>query len=446
MGNLLVGAGTAPNDFGVQDCLVATTAATSFAAEDSASFRVPPEFQSVWESRPLNTNLFAQLLEHDSDRDFLLGVLHYGVRLVPPGTEVPCYQGANYSSAVAASAQVSAVIAEERASGRLVPIPQEAALHVHPLGAVPKPPDNGIRVIHDHSYPAGSSLNDLQRYWRLSWDSLDHALQYLVPRVYMAKFDLSAYYRHFPVHPDHWQFQCFSWESQHYLDGFLEFGVRIAPEVAHRFTCALKRILWANGIRAVSAIVDDFLLLHTSKVYCTVALVAALALAQDLGFKVNLAPHKTSLPCFCLKYVGIVVDSARMELRLPADKLAKLVAGCESALAVQQVPIRDLQSLVGLLQWGSKVIFGGRCFMRSLWVLLGEVEVSAPHKRKLRLPAWARQDLQWWISHVAVHNGLLRLSSPQMPVLHLYTDAALSAGPCIGVFCEGSYFLCMCMT
>ena len=417
VGQLRVAAGEGSNLFGVHDGADATTAATSLAAVPGEPVALPPGYEQVWCRRPLNTALFERLLVDDVDQDFLLGVLHHGVQLVGPAVHVQPYSGQNYSSALSEHDRVSEVVAEDLAHGRLLPIGPESAHYVHPLGAVPKPP-NGIRVIHDHSYPVGSSLNDHQRHWRLAWDSLDYASQYMVPHVYMAKFDLSAYYRHFPVFPPHWQYQCFTWDGQSYLDGFLEFGVRIAPEVAHRFTCCLKRLLWANGIRAVSAIVDDFLLMHTSEVYCRVALVAALALMMDSGFEVNLLPHKTSLPCLCLKYVGVILDSRQMVLRLPEEKLQKLLAGCAAALLPDRISIAELHSLIGLLQWASKVVLGGRCFMHGLWSFLSEIQASAPRKSKVRLPSWARADLQWWLQHSVAHNGLLRLHSPQLPIIN----------------------------
>jgi hypothetical protein len=73
------------------------------------------------------------------------------------------------------------------------------ALFTRWLGAVPKS-DGGLRVIHDHSVPLGGGVNDHEVYMRSSWDSLESTLQFLVPHVYMARLDVSAYYRHFMVH------------------------------------------------------------------------------------------------------------------------------------------------------------------------------------------------------------------------------------------------------
>jgi hypothetical protein len=61
--------------------------------------------------------------------------------------------------------------------------------------------DSGIRVIHDHSVPVWMGVNDHEVYVRYTWDSLDLAVRYLVPHAFMARLNISAYYRHFMVHP-----------------------------------------------------------------------------------------------------------------------------------------------------------------------------------------------------------------------------------------------------
>jgi hypothetical protein len=99
------------------------------------------------------------------------------------------------------------------------------------------------------------------------------------------------------------------------------------------------------------------------------------------------------------------------------------------------VKVRALQSLHGRLQWASRVIFGGKAFMRAL----SDTLVGRSHPgHHARVSAELKADLRWWLAHAASHNGMIRLS-PQVISHHVYTDACLAPVPCVGVFHAGAF-------
>ena len=390
--------------------------------------------QVIWGGRPLNSALFDALLSHDVDREFLLSVVQHGIMLVPdPGVLQP-FDVPNYASAADHASQVSVTLSEELQQGWVAPVDEGFSPFVHPIGVVPKG-SGGIRIIHDHSVPVGLGLNDHQIYVRLSYDSLESALPFVVPRAFMARLDISSYYRHFPIHPSQWGLQCFRWDGQLFVDSRLQFGARSAPEIAHRFTMFLKRVLYANGLRGMCCVMDDFLFLHCSREVCRVMLAVAVALLQDLGFVVNLKPGKTDEPARVQKFLGVMVNTARMSLSLPADKLAATLSVASSLLARRSCKVRHLQSLLGRLQWASRVVYGGKAFMRSL----SDALVGARHpSHHVSISASMKADLMWWLQFASAHNGLLRLS-PAVSTHIVYTDACLAPIPCVGIFSAGAF-------
>jgi len=416
--------------------------ATRVLAEATSACRPPPVVgkdlptwqQSLWDGRPLNSALFESLLSHDVDREFLLSVVQHGIMLVAdPGVMLP-FEVPNYASAMHDAPEVSAVLADELQQGWVAPVDEGFSPYVHPLGAVPKG-NGGIRVIHDHSVPVGLGLNEHQVYARLSYDTLESALPFVVPRVFMARLDISSYYRHFPIHPSQWRLQCFKWDGQLYVDSRLQFGARSAPEIAHRFTMFIKRVLYANGFRGLCCVMDDFLFLHSSREVCRVMLAVAIALLQDLGFVVNLRPGKTDEPAHVQKFLGVIVNSARMSLSLPADKLEATLSAVSSMLARRSCKVRLLQSLLGRLQWASRVVYGGKAFMRSL----SDGLVGAGHPgHHVSISAGMKADLRWWLVYASAHNGMLKLS-PAVSTHIVYTDACLAPLPCVGIFAAGAF-------
>lgn len=412
------------------DPRAATTAARAPAVDVAA---LPPWQQDMWASRPLSAALFDRLSVDDVDRDFLLGVVQNGVLLVPDAEALAPYALPNYQSAYAAAADVSSVVLDEVAAGWVTAVDTPPAF-VHPLGAVPKS-DGGFRVIHDHSVPVGASVNDNEVYVRYTWDSLDLAVRHLVPHVFMARLDISAYYRHFMVHPSQWHLQGFEWQGVHYVDSRVQFGLRLAPELAHRFTMFIKRVLHANGVCAVVGVMDDYLLLHCDYRACLVMLAVAAALLADLGFKVNFKPGKTMPPARVQKFVGVIINSARFTLSLPRDKLDGLLQDIRLALQRRTVPRKLLQRVVGKMQWASRVIFGARVFMRSCLDGLSTVLHPGHH---VSVTSHMKGDLLWWLHHAGRFNGLMSLS-PRLLTHFVYTDACLSPEPCVGVFCAGAF-------
>lgn len=65
-----------------------------------------------------------------------------------------------------------------------------------------------------------------------------------------------------------------------------------------------------------------------------------------------------------LTFLGIEMDTARMTLRLPVDKLAelKVLVLVSTWLERKFCTLKELQSLVGKLQHAGKVIRPGRTF------------------------------------------------------------------------------------
>jgi hypothetical protein len=200
-------------------------------------------------------------------------------------------------------------------------------------------------------------VNDAQVYVKYSWDSLEDALSMFVPHAFMARLDISACYRHFMVHPSHWCVQGVELGGQHYVYTRLQFGLRLAPELAHRFTMFIKRVLHANGVVGVVGVMDDYLLMHCDFRACLVMLAVAVALLQDLGFSVDMKPGKTMPPARVQKFVGVVINTARCTLSLPVEKLSS--------------PLQDVSAVLQrrLCAAARYTAFSARCSGLVVWCL-----------------------------------------------------------------------------
>jgi len=67
---------------------------------------------------------------------------------------------------------------------------------------------------------------------------------------------------------------------------------------------------------------------------------------RNLG--VPIAPHKTEGPCTTLAFMGIILETVRMEARLPADKVERIEASLALFQMKKSCTLKELQSLIGL--------------------------------------------------------------------------------------------------
>ncbi|KAM3940651.1 uncharacterized protein RB166_000605 [Leptodactylus fuscus] len=320
-------------------------------------------------------------------------------------------------------------------------VPPWPHLRVSPLGVVPKREPNKFRLIHHLSFPAGASVNDGidPSLSSVSYASFDRAVE-LVRRAgrgaLMAKTDIEAAFRLLPVHPDSFHLLGCAWEEQFFVDCCLPMGCSISCAYFEAFSSFLEWVVRdVSGLSSVIHYLDDFLCVGPGGSSECLVLMHTVQRVADL-FGVPLAPDKTEGPAVVMKFLGIELDSVRMESRLPADKLGDLRDTVRLFQGLRKVRLREVQSLLGKLNFACRIMPMGRVFCRRLAALTAGMR--SPH-HFVRLTADVRADLRVWDSFLARFNGCL-LWLPEVvrsTELDLFTDAAGSAG--FGAYFQGRW-------
>ena len=121
------------------------------------------------------------------------------------------------------------------------------------------------------------------------------------------------------------------WERKFYYDKVLPFGLRSAPFLFNQLSEAVEWLLLNHcGISFVCHILDDFLVIEPPSpiaphnLACQQSLSSMLLTFKNLG--IPIAPHKTQGPSATLEFMGIVLDSDRMEARLPKIRIRSNVS------------------------------------------------------------------------------------------------------------------------
>jgi len=205
-------------------------------------------------------------------------------------------------------------------------------LQISPFGVIPKRHRPGKwRLIVNLSAPWGESANSAinPELSSISYTSIDQAatLVYALGKgCLLAKLDLQEAYRAVPVHPADQPKLGVRWKGDVYIDRALPFGLRSAPKLFSAISDACMWILHTHGVRFGLHYLDDFLLVGPAQSQeSQQALDTTMATFASMGLSV--APEKTEGPTTSLVFLGIEIDTLRLQLRLPPDKKARLSAG-----------------------------------------------------------------------------------------------------------------------
>ena len=402
---------------------------------DQCRPHIPPLHWPPAPSPVVTSELWTNLQDHPDQRfaSLIMRGLREGFRVgFRRSSTVLRESGHNHPSAQANPSIVTSHITSELSAGRLVgPISLTLVPHIHysPIGLVPKSHQaNKWRLIVDLSSPNSHSTNDgIERQpCSITYSSVDEAvslIQQLGPGTELVKIDLKSAYRIVPVHPDDHTLLGIRWNNAVYVDRALPFGLRSAPKLFSAVADALAWSLFRNGVRLQLHYLDDFLFFGAPRTTeASDPLTTVLRVFNILG--VPIATSKTEGPSTCVTFLGMLLDSRRMELRLPPAKLTRLQALLATWVGRESCRRKELESFLGHLSHAASVVRPGRVFLRLLFSLLART--TQPHYH-IRLNTVARADIQWWATFLTGWNGRSLLPH-QAPDIHVYTDASGSYG------------------
>ena len=390
----------------------------------------------------INSPLSARLLEWQSrlqchpDQSFanyILQGIEQGFRVGFDYSHLLCSAKRNMPSALEHPEVVERYLGEECSARRILgpfrkgDIPD---LHINRFGVIPKGKGTGKwRLITDLSFPEGASVNDgiSSELCTLQYTSVDKIARVAYQMglgALLAKADIKAAYRLVPVHPDDRPLMGVEWHGALYVDAMLPFGLRSAPKVFTAVADALEWCIRRRGVTNIDHYLDDFVIVAPPASNCCRSYLSLMH-EECAALGVTLAAEKTVGPTTCLTFLGIEIDTVARRLRLPAEKLRQLRQDINEWWGRKSCKKRELESLVGTLQYAAKVIRPGRSFVRQMIDLLKGPRRPFHH---VRLNQQFQADLLWWKTFAEDWNGVA-LFPPQLePSREFASDASGSWG------------------
>ena len=389
---------------------------------------------------PVNVTYLKHELQYHLNATFvshLIQGFQQGFPIGFEGPRAPCFSK-NLKSAAEHPDVVSTNLVKEVKLGRTAgpfiqpPFPN---FQVYPIGVVPKKHSSDWRTIFHLSYPkaTGTSVNDHipKDTYSLQYVKIDDAIK-LIAQLgrgsYMAKTDICAAFRNVPVHPKDWELLGMHWNGLYFFDTVLPFGLRSAPYIFNQLSDAIKWIAKTNyDVRHILHILDDFFLIEPPpRANCMTSLCKLLTLMTNLN--VPIAPNKTYAASTTLEFLGVLLDSQKMIACLPPDKLARTKLELRSWQSKKSCTFRELQSLIGTLQFACRVLVPGRAFLQRMINLT--CGIREPHHH-IKLNSSFQKDVAMWLVFLDQWDGsniFLDIATTHSPTLEFSTDASGSLG------------------
>ena len=271
------------------------------------------------------------------------------------------------------------------------------------------------------------NLNQNVTYEHFKMETLQTALKLVTPGCYMASIDLKDAYYSVAIKEDHRKYLRFQWEDELWQFNCMPNGLALAPR---KFTKLLKPVfatLREKG-HLSSAFLDDSLLLAETRVLCTQNIVDTVTQLRSLGFIIH--PDKSVLaPTKRIQYLGVVIDSETMTVKLTLERANDLVSSCRSVIKKESISIRELASVIGKIVASFPAVMYGPLHYRQMEKEKKNALAlnAGKFERHMTLSSQAKAELSWWIDNTATAFNVIEQTDP---VITLTSDASKTGWGC----------------
>lgn len=380
---------------------------------------------------PIDPTQLQQIIRDLPDSSFLIDGFTHGFRVSHSAISIASthhnHQSA-YLQAEFLDHYIHKELSQQRISGPFSTPPHPLFVS-SPLGIVPKKEPNSYRVIHDLSFPKGSSVNDLipNTLTSVQYEDFDFVTNMIVKAgqsAFIANVDIQNTFRIMPIHPLDRHLFGFTWRHQFYYDNCLPMGCSLSCALFERFSSTLQQALQTfYSFSGVSHILDDFIFVGPQgSSQCQLQLQIFLELAHYVGIPIK--HTKTINPTHIAPIHGIQINTVSMEASLPLDKLTACREKLTKFSRSRSVRLREWQSLIGTLSFAAKVVRPGRPYIRRF---INAIRGCTKPHHHIKLASAIRRDCAMWLNFLSQFNGIsiiracTQVTSLQ---IHLRTDAS----------------------
>ena len=314
-------------------------------------------------------------------------------------------------------------------------------LHTSPIMTRPKKDSDKRRIVLDLSWPDGFAVNDgidSDSYLDVEYkvrlpkiDLMEQEVLKLGRGAFLYKTDLSRGYRQLRVDPYDWPLLGFKYDGKYFMDICPPFGLRSAAMMMQRTSQAVVYIHKLKGYSTFPYI-DDFGGAEQSYTRANSALEVLQKILKDVGLVEAL--NKVCKPAQEMVWLGILFNTTDMTMSIPDQKLEEIMLSLREWDKRTHATRKEIQSIVGSLQFVAKVSPPVRLFISRMLDCLRDTPRRGSHTLSLGF----KKDIEFFLRLLPQINGVKIIDkSLLVSKEHIELDACLTG---CGAWCSTEYY------
>lgn len=210
-------------------------------------------------------------------------------------------------------------------------------------------------------------------------------------------------------------------------------GLRSAANICQRTTNAISFIMLQIGIAILNYLDDLAGAEHRDKAIFAYNCLSTVL--QKCGFEE--AIDKASPPSEIMSFLGVLFNTVSMTMEITPERLAEIRSLVTSWLNKDNASLKQVQSLLGKLNFIAACVKPSRIFVSRLLNWLRSIYNSSDFLHPI--PSHVKKDLIWWDRFLPFYNGvsIMEFENWSKPDAIFSSDSSLTA---CGGFWNGCYF------
>lgn len=241
---------------------------------------------------------------------------------------------------------------------------------------------------------------------------------------YFASVDLEKAYYSVSIHVAHRRYLRFQFQGKLYEFTALPNGISTAPRLFTKLLKVLFSSLRKDGFSSI-VYIDDCLLIAKNSEQSFKNIKATLELMQNAGFYINWE-KSVLVPVQCIEFLGFVIDSRNMTLKINSTKVNNLIKKIRDILSKKEVYIQEVASVLGSIISILPAYSNGKLHYRALekCKILALQKAKGDFNKTCMLSQDAIEDLGYWLNYIDIDVGA-PIIVPDASV-EMFTDASMT--------------------
>ena len=249
--------------------------------------------------------------------------------------------------------------------------------------------------------------------------SLQTAIDLMEKDAYMASVDFKSAYYSVAIRKSDRKYLRFFYKGQKYEFCVLPNGLTTGPREFTQIVKTLFKHLREMG-HFNTYYIDDSFLSDLNFNNCLQNVIDTVSESKKAGFVVH--PEKSVLfPTKVIVYLGFILSTIDMTVRLTPEKIAKIKEKILTILEKQYVTIQELAELVGKLVATLPAVTYGKLFYRQADNEKTLKKSKGDYSQTMMLTCTAKLDLDWWYNNL--EHSFVKIES-KIPDMTIWTDAS----------------------